>query len=125
MITIRGIEIDFDITAPNDMLRLETAQEAADERAKDIPEPPTDETAPDYLKKYIGWLQANIKIVGDFWDEVFGDGVAEKLLTNNPSLTKIFDVNEEVEAALGVHVKVISTHMSKYKPNRATRRAKK
>lgn len=124
MIHIKGIEIDFNITSPSDILRLHEAQEKAAQREAQATAP-SDTNDPDYLLKYAGWLNELLNTFGNFIDDAFGDGVAEKLLTNNPSLDMLFDVNDELEKALGVHVKTITSRFDKYKPNRATRRAKK
>ncbi|MDL2318068.1 hypothetical protein LJC74_03105 [Eubacteriales bacterium OttesenSCG-928-A19] len=124
MITIKGVEIDFNITSPADILRLHEAQEKAAQREAQA-KAPTDTNAPDYLIKYAGWLNELLNAFGNFIDDAFGDGVAEQLLTNNPSLDKIFDVNDELEKALGDHAKQITARFNKYKPNRATRRASK
>lgn len=125
MLTIRDLELDFDLTSPGDMLRLDKAQKAAVAKEADLPEAPADKDDPEYLIKYAEWLNGLLNIFGNFIDDAFGDGVAEHLLTNNPSLTKMFDINDELEAALGSHVQVVTNKFAKYKPNRASRRGKK
>lgn len=124
MITIKGIEIDFNITSPADILRLHEAQATAAQREEQA-KAPTNTSDPDYLPKYAGWLNELLNAFGNFIDDAFGDGIAERLLTNNPSLDMIFDVNDELERALGEHAKQITQRFNKYKPNRATRRAGK
>lgn len=123
MITINGIDVDFDITSPSDILRLDTISKSMADRT--VPDPPTNEKDPGYLTKYVAWLNEMLNMFGNFIDDLFGDGIAEKLLTNNPSLTKMFDVNDALEEALGRHVQQITARFEKYRPNRATRRAQK
>lgn len=124
MITVNGIDIEFDMTSPLDMKRLNDAQKKAAEKESLLPVPPDDSSADDYLDKYCDWLNGLLLVFGNFIDDSFGDGVAEKLMTNNPSLTKMFDTNDALEEALGAHVKMVTAKFNKYKPNRATRRAK-
>jgi len=102
---------------------LHTAQQNAGERESEA-KAPTDTEDPEYILKYADWLNELLNVFGNFIDEAFGDGVAEKLLTNNPDFAMVFDVNDELEEALGIHVKAFTTRFDKYKPNRAARRAK-
>lgn len=123
MIIINGIEIDFNMSAPSDVLRMGEAQERAEKR-ETAPAPNPDD--PDYLQKYANWLDSIIDIFADFLDDLFGAGVSKKLMVGKKSLEMIFDLNDELEKALGVHVKSVTSKTgSKYKPNRATRRAGK
>ena len=125
MITIKGMNIDFNLTSPSDMRRLYEARERADKRKAEVEtKAPTDAAAPDYLTQYVDWLNALLNIYGNFIDDAFGEGMAEKLLTNNPSLDRVLDVNDELEAALGVHVQAITARFGRYKPNRAAMREK-
>lgn len=124
MITINGIDIDFDITSPRDLLRLDAAEKAVTEKASALPGPPQDKSAPDYLVQYARWLDSLLNLFGNFIDGAFGDGVAEKLLTGNPSLTRVMEVNEQLSKVLDGHVEAVTSKFSKYKPNRATRRTK-
>lgn len=124
MITLNGIEIDFDITSPSDLLRLDAAEKAVEEKGADLPEPPKDKTASNYLVQYAGWLNLQLNLFGNFLDDAFGDGVAEKLMTTNPSLSKVLVINEQLATELGGHAKAIADKFSKYAPNRATRRSK-
>ena len=123
MITVQGLQIDFDITSPGDIQRLNAAQEVAAEKEKNITAP-TDTDSPTYLQAYASWLNQLLNIFGNFIDDAFGDGIAEQLLTNNPSITKMLDVNDALENALGEHAKQFAARFNKYAPNRATRRSK-
>jgi hypothetical protein len=123
MITINGIELDFDITSPSDILRYKDAgekMEAAEETARYPDLPPDD---PGFMDAWIDELNRQLKVFGDFIDDVFGDGIAAKLLGHNPSLNKVADINDALEAAMEAQGREFGIRVQKYKPNRATRRA--
>lgn len=124
MIVIQGIEVEFNITSPTDILRLNEAQEKASRREAEI-QAPQDVDSPTYLREYAGWLNSLLNVFGNFIDDAFGEGLAQRLLTNNPSLDMVFDVNDELEKVLGDHSRQITDRFNKYRPNRASRRAKK
>lgn len=126
MLKIRNIEIDFDITSPKDMARYNEAVKkasAAQEAHESLPGP--DE--PDFMEKYVGFLNAELKIFGDFIDDIFGDGVANKLLGSNPSLNLVYEINDEIGAALEEQGKAVSLRikkLQKYQPDTAKRKRK-
>jgi hypothetical protein len=129
MINIKGIELDFDITSPSDMVRYKQAGERMNEAAEASPELTLKQDDPGNLDAYIKMLNTQLNLYGNFLDDVFGDGVAEKLLTNNPSLNEMLNVDDLLEETLlgigeafGARMKA---KFDKYKPNRATRRAQK
>lgn len=129
MIHINGVDIDFDITSPRDMMRYNQAGIKMTEAADAVAAPSVDSSDPAYLDEYIAMLNGLLNLYGNFIDDVFGDGVAEKLLTDNPSLTKLIDVDDALGEALEGQGKSfgarMTTRFSKYTPNRATKRANK
>jgi len=124
MIKLFDLELDFDMTSPTDVMRYRDARDKAEKLAEVITYPDNPD-ALGYLDNYVAALNAELKVFGDFVDDVFGDGVANKLLGSNPSLTKMLDVNDEMEKAIGQSGKDFDLKMRKYTPNRAARRANK
>lgn len=125
MLTINDVELDFDITAPADVLRYGQAVKAMVEGGKDIEQPNIAPDDPEHMAKYVAYLNAELKLFGDFLDGAFGDGTGDKLLGSNPSLTKVFDVYDALQEALPEQSKAFAARMQRYKPNRATRRSAK
>ena len=119
MININGVEIDFDITSPSDMLRYKTAGEKLE--ALEFEFPKVKKNSPEFLDSYIDVLNAQLISFGNFIDEVFGDGTAKKLLGSNPSLAKVAEINDAIGAALEKQGRDFGLKIQKYKPNRAKR----
>ena len=80
MIEINNIQLDFDITSPSDVLRYKQAGEHMEAEGANIALPTLAPDDPRFLDAYVEMLNAQVKIFGNFIDEVFGDGVAERLL---------------------------------------------
>ncbi len=125
MITVNNIQLDFDITAPGDVVRYKLAGEKMEAAGAAIKLPTVAPDDPTFLDAYVDMLNAELRLFGNFIDEVFGDGVAEKLLGNNPSLNKIAEINDALGEAMEAQGKEFGVKLQKYKPNRATRRAGK
>jgi len=125
MIIVNGIQLDFDITSPADVLRYKKAGENMEAESAIISLPSSSPDSPDFLDAYIEMLNCELRLFGNFIDDVFGDGVAEQLLGDNPSLTKVAEINDALEAAFEEHGKEFGVKLQKYKPNRATRRSNK
>lgn len=125
MITVKGIQLDFDITSPMDMMRYKDAGDRmmADSENTKLPEVGPDD--PNFFDAYIDMLNAELRLFGNFIDDVFGDGVAEQLLGNNPSLTKVEEIYDALGDAMEEQGNNFGVKLQRYKPNRATRRAKK
>ena len=121
---INGVKVEFDFTSPADIARYKQAAEIKAEKAANIPEPTVPIDDPAFLDEYIEMLNQSLKIYGDFIDEVFGDGIANQLLGDNPSLTKILETDDAIEKAMEQQGKSLGEAMRKYTPNRATRRKK-
>lgn len=124
MIKINDIELKFDITSPSDVQRYKEAGERMEaESAKvAIPNLPADD--PKFLDAYIDRLNQELRLFGNFIDDVFGDGIANQLLGSNPSLTKVTEINDALGQAMETQGKEFGVKLQKYRPNRETRRSK-
>ena len=125
MIKVNNIQLDFDITSPSDVLRYKQAGERMEAEGANIALPTVVPDDPGFLDAYVEMLNAQLRLFGNFIDEVFGDGVAEQLLGNNPSLNKVAEINDALSNAMEAQGTEFGVKLQKYKPNRATRRAKK
>lgn len=125
MITVNNIQLDFDITSPSDVLRYKQAGERMETEGASITLPTVETDDPGFLDAYVEMLNAELRLFGNFIDEVFGDGVAKQLLGNNPSLNKVTEINDALGEAMEAQGKEFGVKLQKYKPNRATRRAQK
>ena len=125
MIEVNNIQLDFDITSPSDIVRYKLAGERMEAEGANIALPTLAPDDPGFLDAYVDMLNAQLRLFGNFIDEVFGDGIAEQLLGKNPSLNKVNEINDALGAAMEAQGKEFGVRMQKYKPNRATRRAKK
>ena len=123
MITLRGIELDFDITSPTDVMRYKTAIERMQTESEGLTAPTVSSEDPNFLDEYAAVLNSELRAFGNFIDDLFGDGVAEQLLSNNPSLSKVYDIVDALNEAMEVHGKEFEIKLNKYTPNRAARRA--
>lgn len=125
MIKVNNIQLDFDITSPADVLRYKQAGERMEADGANIALLTLAPDDPGFLDAYVDMLNAQLRLFGNFIDEVFGDGVAEQLLGHNPSLNKVAEINDALGAAMEAQGNEFGVKLQKYKPNRATRRAKK
>lgn len=125
MVKVNNIQLDFDITSPSDVLRYKQAGERMEAEGASIALPTLAPDDPGFLDAYVDMLNAQLRLFGNFIDEVFGDGVAEQLLGHNPSLNKVAEINDALGAAMEAQGTEFGVKLQKYQPNRATRRAKK
>lgn len=125
MLTVNGIKLNFDITSPMDVLRYKQAGERMEAESEKAASPAAKPDDPKFLEAYVAMLNGELRLFGDFIDEVFGDGVATQLLGDNPSLNKVTEINEAIGAAMEAQGKDFGVRLQKYKPNRASRRAAK
>ncbi len=125
MITVNNIQLDFDITSPSDILRYKQAGESMEAAGAGITMPTLSADDPKFLDAYVEMLNNELRLFGNFIDEVFGDGTAQQLLGSNPSLNKVTEVNDALGDALEAQGQEFGVKLQKYKPNRATRRAQK
>ena len=119
---IKNIEVEFSFSDADDLERLENSAK----KVKEISD--------EYKKKELSVSEAireECKIINDFFDEVFGEGISEKLFNGKNDLKEHIDLFKDI-----IDEKVRQTnafqHMynnieygSKYMPNREQRRFNK
>jgi len=125
MINVLGVDLDFDITSPTDMVRYKEAGERMEAEGQNLSMPTMATDDPGFLDAYIDMLNAQLRLFADFLDDVFGDGIAMELLGANPSLNRITEINDAIGDALEKQGGEFGGKLAKYQPNRETRRANK
>ncbi|MEG2924365.1 MAG: DUF6673 family protein [Oscillospiraceae bacterium] len=125
MIKVNGLEIDFDITAPDDVRRYIAAGDKMTDAAATLSDLPCDISTRDGYEKYISFLTVECKLLTDFIDEAFGNGVCNSLLGKKMSLEKLLDICNTIGASVEAQGKAVGVKIQKYTPNRAIRRAQK
>lgn len=117
-----NIEVDFSFTDADDLERFENG-------AKKVKE-----LSSQYEKKELSMSEAikeECKIIDDFFDEVFGEGTANKIFEGKKDLKEHIEmfsdiVNEKVKQTKDFKDMYDSLeYKSKYMPNRETRRYNK
>lgn len=116
--TIRGQQIDFDLTAPEDALRYAKAMADMQDKANALPPQPTDFNTPDAMQEYTQWLKAECEILTDFIDGAFGDGTCNSLLGKKTSIAKLNALCEELGDALALQGEQAAKELAPYRPNR-------
>ena len=71
---------------------------------------------PDFLDAYVNMLNAQLRLFGNFIDEVFGEDIAAQLLGNNPSLNKVAEINDALGEAMEAQGKEFGVRLQKYQP---------
>lgn len=119
---IKNIEVEFSFSDADDLERLENSAK----KVKEI--------SAEYEKKELSVSEAireECKIINDFFDEVFGEGISEKLFNGKNDLKEHIDLFKDI-----IDEKVRQTNAfqnmynnieynSKYMPNREQRRFNK
>lgn len=119
---IKNIEVEFSFSDADDLERLENSAK----KVKEISD--------EYKKKELSVSEAireECKIINDFFDEVFGEGISEKLFNGKNDLKEHIDLFKDI-----IDEKVRQTNAfqnmynnieygSKYMPNREQRRFNK
>lgn len=120
---ILDVEVSFDITSPTDVLRYNEAGKRMEAEAVNIPGLPEDMDAGDseFLDAWMEMLNAELRLFGNFIDEVFGDDVAEKLLGNNPSLSRVMEINDALSRAMENQGREFGVQLKKYTPDKRRR----
>ncbi len=124
MLKVKNIELAFDITSPTDVQRYMTAGQRMEALGANISMTVIDPSDPGFMDSYIEMLNTQLRLFGNFLDEVFGDGVALQLLGENPSLNKVTEVSDALAVAMEKQGSEFGIKLQKYKPNR-TQRAKR
>lgn len=119
---LKDIEVDFSFTDADCMERLENAAKKVKEKSelKDKEEKSLSET-----------IREECKIIDEFFDEVFGEGISEKIFKSKKDLQDHMEVFTDI-----INAKIATTkdtqnlydtleNRAKYMPNRETRRYNK
>ena len=119
---LKDIEVDFSFTDADCMERLENAAKKVKEKSelKDKEEKSLSET-----------IREECKIIDEFFDEVFGEGISEKIFKGKKDLQDHMEVFTDI-----INAKIATTkdtqnlydtleNRAKYMPNRETRRHNK
>jgi len=113
---IRNIEVDFNFLDADDVERFEKKVEIVKKEC---------ELKDKQQMSYSQAIREECKIINNFFDKVFGQGVAEKIFGNKNNLAdhiKAFEdiVNEKIEQQKG-----LQNTFERYQPNREQRRYNK
>lgn len=122
MICVQGKELDFDITAPEDLRRYRAAGQKMSEVAATLPAMPQDTATEEGFAAYIAWIEAQCRLLTDFLDQAFGDGTCNALLGTKTSVDKLLTLCDAVGSAVEEQGRQVGVKIQKYTPNRATRR---
>lgn len=118
---LKDIEVDFSFTDADDLERLENSAKKVKEKSAE------------YEKKELSVSEAireECKIINDFFDEVFGNKISEKLFNGKNDLKEHMDlftdiINEKVKQTNAFQNMYNNIeYNSKYMPNREQRRNK-
>lgn len=118
---LKDIEVDFSFTDADDLERLENSAKKVKEKSAE------------YEKKELSVSEAireECKIINDFFDEVFGNKISEKLFNGKNDLKEHMDlftdiINEKVKQTNAFRNMYNNIeYNSKYMPNREQRRNK-
>lgn len=100
MLNVNGVDLNFDITSPADVVRYKQAGERMEAAGAEVSYPSMATDDPGFLDAYVDMLNKLLRLYGNFLDEAFGEGTADALLGANPSLTKVQNVVDAIGAAL-------------------------
>lgn len=118
MMKVNGVELKFDVTNPVDLERYQNAKsklEKAEAKLANRAIPMPD--SPNYINEYISLLNSQLRIIGNFLDDAFGDGVAENLLGKTPSLNEVSEVMNSIVTSLEELNKETAVKLAALLPN--------
>lgn len=108
---IKDIEIDFDLLDADDIERFENGLKEVTEKSQIEEE-----------LSYSEAIRRECKIVEDFFDYVFGEGISQKIFKGKMNLTEHIEVFKDIVNEKIKKEKELETMFDKYKPNRNERR---
>lgn len=115
---IRGIELEIDMDDYDFQVKYENAFEKMAVVEKELQK----------VGKASEVTKGYCQMFRDLFDDIFGDGTAEKLFSEKYSMSDVDAVYEEFIGVCGEQAKKAADRLgklaSKYKPNRAQRRSK-
>ena len=120
-LNIKGVELDFDFTSPEDLMRYRAAMERMQGIDIEVLGAGVLDDA-EAFSAYVAALKDMLGRFSAFLDEAFGEGTAAKLVGNKPSLRKITEIQEAINAGAEAQNRALEAHYAKYTPNRAGRR---
>ena len=125
-LNILGVELDFDFTSPDDIMRYRAAMDRMP--GIDIKRLSNSRAAFDDADSFTAYVKALKDILRNFsvfLDEAFGEGTSDKLIGNKPSLRKVIEIQDAINVGAEAQNKTLEAHYAKYAPNRAGRSGKK
>ena len=120
MITVNGKKLEFDLTSEEDLQRYRAAGERMGQAAAGIAPPPAQISTPADFDGYLVYLEQTCRVLREFIDEVFGEGVCRELIGPKESLAKLLGLFGALEAALQSEGFTLSEEIKQYIPNRRT-----
>ncbi|MCM1295666.1 MAG: hypothetical protein NC311_09005 [Muribaculaceae bacterium] len=126
MLLVLGAELDFDVSAPDDVARYIAASQKMVEKSQSAP-PLPEAKGPsgggktvEWMQEYQNWVEANCKLLTDWIDDVFGEGTANKLLGPKTSLDKILEIYDLLFDAVAKQGEAVGARLRQFMPNRRT-----
>ena len=110
---IRNIEVDFDFLDADDIERFEN-------EAKRLLNKCDEEAKKDYSSSES--IKAQCRIIEEFIDNVFGEGLSEKIFIKRNNLKEHLEIYEEIIKEKELENNEIQNKFGKYQPNREQRR---
>ena len=113
---IRDIEVDFDFLDADDVERFENEARKVKEECeiKDKQE-----------MSYAQVIKEECNIINKFLDNVFGEGISEKLFKGKKNLSEHIKVFEDIVNMKNEKQKDLQNALDRYQPNREQRRYEK
>lgn len=115
MLEINGVALEFDILDADTAERYESATEAV---VKQLGELDLDKMSQAEA------IRQECYIVFDYFDAIFGEGTAKTIFGEKTNIGICAAAMEQVSNSAAEQNKAFSDRLTKYRPNRASRRAK-
>lgn len=113
---IKNIEVEFDFLDADDMERFETEAKKVIEKC---------EVKEKEQMSYSQMIREQCQIINDFFNNVFGNGMSQKIFGNKDNLKEHISAFEEIVKEKENQQKSIVSTLERYQPNRETRRNKR
>lgn len=110
---IREIEVKFDFLDADDMEKFEKEAEKVKNKCK--------ETKAEEMS-YSEAIKKECKIINEFFDNVFGNGISEKIFKGKNNLTEHIKAFEDIVNEKILQQKQLNSTFERYQPNREQRR---
>ncbi len=116
MLNINNVQVEFDVTSPEDIRRYARAAAAMTAQMKSLCEDSKDESIS--AAQYAEHLERQCKILTNFIDDAFGEGTCNKLLCKR---TRLYEICTSIATALELHTSELKEKFAGYEPNRKTK----